>query len=331
MPACSGDDGGDGGGGEGASGGAGGTGGAVGGRDAAVGRPDFAVGPEADAMVGRPDMMMAGGAGGGEPDMMMDEPDAMAGRPDMEMVDPGPRPETTLVASVVLTQTPGEAATIDVAFTEPVDLGNTPGCLVTEFDPDVSINQRGYDGGQVVVTGPNGGPYTFSPQGEVAFGLTYTADRAIPEDLFIEGTVIDIEGMGGPHFAPFSSQISAPGAVRVQAPPAFGYAQDNDESLDVRWSAGNGDTLLITLIPMGGDPFAPEPIAGQWAFCAVDDNGSYTVDASVIGQVVPAPSPLGSPMLVGLSRTRLVSGDVGDVDEVSVSAIANGGAIVTIQ
>lgn len=328
LPACSDEDGGDD-----PVGGAGGEVGGAGGQmaeDATTGRPDFALG--ADAEVEAPDMMIAGGAGGGAGDPDMGLADMDVAEPDMDTVDPGPRPETTLVASVVLTQTPGEGATIDVAVTEPVDLGNAPGCVVVFVDPEAESTPRGFDGGDIVITGPNGGPYTFTASSDPSGIYRYAADRDVPDNLFIEGTVVDVEGMGGPHLDPFTAQITAPGPVQIQAPPAIGYSQGNDEALPVRWTAGSGDTLLITLIPMGGDPFSPEPVAGDWGFCAVEDNGNFTVGAEVVGQVIPNPAaPLGSTMLVGLSRTKVVTGEIGAVDQSALSAITNGGALVTVR
>jgi hypothetical protein len=244
--------------------------------------------------------------------------------------DHGPRP-ARLRATVVLTRTPqADTGTASAAITEPIEIAAEPGCRVADVDPNAPppAAPRGYDGGELTVSGVNGGDLRFRLSGDAAAGFTYAADRNVDDNLFGDGAMLRVTGAGGAHLGPFAVALPAPAAMRISEPREFGVSHDKDDPLPVRWAPAESESLLLLMIPTR--PLSTEPERGNWAYCSIPDNGQFDVPPDVLNAVARGGTPLGRGVLLVLTRTRVAQAALG-ADDVVFTASASHGAAITLR
>ena len=264
----------------------------------------------------------ASGTGGGSGGTLLG-PDAGTGG------SPVPRP-AQLVAAIVLTETPQvPTSSAQVAVTEPGTLPNQPGCSVVHVDPNgAQPTAVSYDAGPIVVSGVQGAPLTFQPSPSGG-GYTYQLNGGVPEDLFCDGATLSAHGSGGSQFGAFDVQVVAPQGLSISAPnQGFGEQAPAGDPLDIRWNAGQSESLLITIAPAEGLDFTPQ--AGNWVFCGVPDTGSFTVPAGTLVPLAQDAGILGQQALVILTRTRVSLGQAG-ADQVFITASTTQGVPLALS
>lgn len=268
------------------------------------------------------------------PDQRPPDPDAFDPPPDMAEVpldqDVPPvdmdvvQPER-LVAAVVLSETPqADLASAAVSVSEPIEIGGAPGCVVQNVNPDANDPVApSFDGGAITVSGlADGQPLVFGLS-----GAAYQPDRAVPANLFADGAALVAEGSGGGAMGAFRIEFPAPNSVSLQSPANLATV-DRGRDLNVRWNAGNGDTVLITVLPTDG-PLSTEPERGNWIFCGADDTGSFTVPASALGQF-PDGGFLGQSALIVVTRFTVRTTAVGPHEAVG-TASTSAGAVISVD
>ncbi len=214
-------------------------------------------------------------------------------------VDAGEVPEG-LIATIVLAQTPQvPQASAAVAISEAGELGEAPDCVAAQVDPNAPPTPpaMSFDGGEIVLGGIRGGEARFNRD---AAGV-YAPGGALPSQLFSNGATLTASGAGGSQFAAFQLSMPAVREVDVSRPNFLAFESRNSD-LDVRWSAGQAESILITILPFEGNG---EPDSGTWLFCATTDTGSYTVPGASLGQLRSGQN------LVVVTRTRVVIEEVG--------------------
>jgi hypothetical protein len=232
-----------------------------------------------------------------------------------------------LVAAVVLSETPqADLSAAAVSVSEPIEIGGAPGCVVQNVNPDASEPASpSFDAGDITVTGlADGQPMVFAFGGDA-----YQAGRAAPTNLFGDNAMLVAEGAGGPALGGFRIEFPAPTSVSLQSPSNLAQASRNND-LSVRWNAGNGDTVLVTVVPTESG-FSSDPIAGNWIFCGTDDTGTLTVPSASMRQL-PDGGFLGQGALVVVTRFTVRTQTVGGPDREAVgTASTSTGALITVN
>jgi hypothetical protein len=264
--------------------------------------------------------------------------DAAAPRQDAAEMPPDPdmgvpRP-ARLRAGILLTDTPqAHTSTATVGINEPFELPVQAGCQVfpVNVNSPAPAAPRGYDGGEITISGVNGGEIRFHPQADATGSVTYQAEGQVPNNLFGNGATLRATGAGGSQFAAFDVQVAAPQSVQIQSPgqpSPFPDSQDSGDNLDVSWVPAQSDVLLLTLIPT--EPLSADPISGNWAVCKVDDTGHFSVPSNILGPIADGAGFGGRGCLVVLTRTRQTVAPVGG-DDVVLSVSVSQGTEVTLQ
>lgn len=288
----------------------------------AGGEPD-APAPGPDTPTPEPD------AGGGDPGTDPD-PDEGPSPPDVVVpVDEGPPPDTQggpteLAGGVLLSEIDSEFLNVSGAgarFTDPQPdpPGTTFGaCVVSAYDPNAQAAPPfGYDAGPITVSGTTP-QLLLTPQSEGAKGTGYASGLSEEhQDLLPSGgALITIKGQGGAHIGAFTMVVQAPEPVAVTAPAVgLGATASTGSALSVSWVAGTGESIAISLSPLGGDY---QPTTGQAAVCTFEgDTGAATLPADALAMVRGSSSAQN----VALGVTRVRTGDT-TVDGLTVTATA---------
>jgi hypothetical protein len=237
-----------------------------------------------------------------------------------------------LVAAVVLTEQPQvPLATAAATVTPPGELPNQPGCTVVDVDPNAQAAPTpSYDAGVLRVSGA-ASALEFVPSPDGALGTRYQASPPPGDDVFADGAMLTASGAGGPQFPAFEVSVVAPNRVVVQAPRAqFGETNSVGEDLVVRWTPGQAESLLVTLLPAQLVPEV-QPQRGKWVFCAASDaSGTVTIPADQVAAVGDDPDfPFGQGALVIVTRTRVGTTQVGP-DSAAITASTSEGVPVTL-
>ncbi len=303
-------------------------------QDARVGSGDDAEAPASDggpdSGVHREDAATDGAVTPPPDGQVPPDPDMAVGPTPDGGPDHGPRP-VRLRASIVLTRTPqADTGTASAAITEPIAIEAPPGCRVADVDPNAAppAPPRGYDGGELTVSGVNGGDLRFRLSGDAAAGFTYAPDRNVGENLFGDGATLRVTGAGGAHFGPFELSLPAPASMQLQSPREFGETHDKEDPLSVRWVPGQSESLLLLMIPT--EPLSTEPARGNWGYCVIPDSGQFDVPPDVLSSVARGGGPFGRSVLLVLTRTRVAQTSVG-ADDVVFTASASHGASITLR
>jgi hypothetical protein len=265
--------------------------------------------------------MGAGGLGG------MPEPEMQPGperQPEPEMLpepEPGPGPEGLLATVVVTTQPQVPAASLDVLVQLPAELPQGEGCGVVAVDPDdppPPLAEQ-FDAGTITIDGLRGGPYM----------ANFAGDRyqvpAINDGGFAGGAQLTARSTGGVLPA-FDLSLVAPSDVRVSEPAQLDTVNARDD-LTIRWNAGDGDAMIITLFPT--EPFSVDPAEGNWIFCGAPDTGSFTISGDDVRQLV-GNNPLGQGVLIAVTRTKSVMQPAGTGDAM-LTATTSFGVPITVR
>jgi hypothetical protein len=265
---------------------------------------------------------VGGGAGGAAPGGLEPPPDAMV---------PVERPPV-LVAAIVLAEQPQvPLASAAATVTAPGELPNQPGCTVVDVDPNAQAAPTpGYDAGVLRVSGA-ASALEFVPSPDGALGTRYQASPAPGDDVFADGAMLTASGAGGPQFPAFEVSVAAPNRVVVQEPrAAFGETNSVGDDLVVRWTPGQSESLLVTLLPAQLVPEV-QPQRGKWVFCAASDaSGTVTIPADQVAAVGDEPDfPFGQGALVIVTRTRVGTTQVGP-DTAAITASTSEGVPVTL-
>lgn len=239
----------------------------------------------------------------------------------------GPVLPDRLVAAVVLSETPqADLSAAAVSVSEPIEIGGAPGCVVQRVDPDANDPAApSFDAGDITVTGlADNNPMVFGYGGNA-----YAANRAVPTNLFNDNAMLVAEGAGGPALGGFRIEFPAPDQVSVQSPNNLAQVSRNND-LNVRWNAGNGDTVLVTVVPTESG-FSSDPITGNWIFCGTDDTGSLSIPSASLRQL-PDGGFLGQGALVVVTRFTVRTQSVGGANREAVgTASTSTGALVTVN
>jgi hypothetical protein len=237
-----------------------------------------------------------------------------------------------LAAAVFIREEPQIPQTeIAVGITAPAPVDDTPGCTVMFFDPGAAPPvAMGFDGGDIQLSGIRGGDLTFRPMPDATAGVVYRPTSTVPDRVLMDGATLTAQGAGGPDFATFTITLPTPPAVALSQPPATGHTQDAGSSMQVRWSAGPGTGVIVTLIPTSGFPDY-EPESGQWAFCNTTDGGSFDVPSSTLGPVAAGGGLFGRSVIVGVTRLAVATMGPDGSDQVVLGAATSTGALITLN
>lgn len=241
------------------------------------------------------------------------------------VAQPEPEPEPVpegLVASVVLTEQPQvPGASLEAVVQLPVELPQEPGCSVSRVDPDdppPPLAQQ-FDIGPLTVDGVTGGPYA------LAFNGQRYPTPGVPDDLFRNGGTITLRGGDGA-WPPFELSLPTPDEVRVSEPGQLDTVPNNAD-LEIRWNAGAGEVVIITLFPT--EPFSVDPARGDWIVCGAPDSGSFTISGADLSRLM-GNNPFGQGVLVAVTRTRTTSQAVGTGTAV-LTATTSFGVPITLE
>ena len=278
--------------------------------------PDgMAIGPGSDASVG-PDPDSSVGPGHDSGGM---------GSPDSGMRPP------RLAAAVIINEFPlAMQASITAFVSEPIDIGDTPGCGVVAADPNAEQSPiLGFDMGTVTVSGLRSSDITLTPTADATGNVTYGSNGGVPGDLFASGSTITVSATGG-DIARFDLSVPAPNDIQIRSPVGVGVEVDTSRDFTIQWGPGQGEALVVSIVPI--TPVF-EPAAGNWVICNVDDStGSVSIAAADLQRVVQnqPPDAFGAvSALVAITRSRIVTTSMG-VDEAIVSTVTSTGVAVRL-
>ena len=256
------------------------------------------------------------------PDRGVDPPprDAEVPEPDQGIDPPDPPLEGAIATVTVIQQPQVPEADISVGVTRFVEpMPGVGDCQVVQVDPDrppAAADQLA--AGPITVDGVRGGPFVFSHDGR-----GYQTDRGIPSELFGNGDTIRASAGGA---LPFNLAVAAPAAVNIQSPGQLASVA-GDEDLTIRWNAGQGDAVLITVFPTR--PLSVDAQEGDWIFCGAMDTGSFTIRGSDLRRTRGV-SPLGQGALIAVTRTRSATAQAGTSQAV-LTATTSYGVVVTLE
>lgn len=239
--------------------------------------------------------------------------------------EPEPQPEPPpdgFVISVVLTEQPQvPQATLNALVQLAEELPQGDGCTVSRVDPGDPAPPIApqFDVGPLTVGGVNAGSYTLEFAGD------RYRDPATPDDLFRDGAALTLSAPAGALPA-FEVGIAAPAEVRVSQPSQL-QAVDGRGDLDLRWTAGDGDIMIISVFPT--EPFSVDPDEGNWIFCGVPDTGSFTIAGDDLAQLSNNLG-FGSGALVAITRTKSTSQAVGG-GTAALTATSSFGVAITFD
>ncbi len=186
----------------------------------------------------------------------------------------------------------------------PPDTGGTVygACRVTTIDPDApTAGTYGLDAGALSIVGTSPA-VTLSPVDEGVYGTGYAA--SVPGDqvdlMPAGGAIIQVTGVGGADIAALSGVVQAPEPVTIVLPrTGLGRSVDPRRDLMVTWNAGTGETVLVSLTPIGS---GGDAIKGKAAFClVVGDPGSLVIPKDALIELTGVGTPR---MALGVTRTR---------------------------
>ena len=246
------------------------------------------------------------------------EPEPSA-QPEPEPLEP---PPDGFVISAVLTEQPQvPQSTISVVVQLAEELPQGANCAVSRVDPDDPAPRLPpqYDVGPLTIGGVNAGSYTLEFAGD------RYRDPAAPEDLFRDGAALTLSAAANALPA-FEIGVTAPAEVQITQPSQLDSV-DGRADLDLRWRAGDGDIMLITLFPT--QPFSVDPAEGNWIVCGVPDTGSFTINGADLAQLSNNVG-FGSGALVAVTRTKTASQPVG-AGTAALTATTSFGVAITFD
>ncbi len=245
---------------------------------------------------------------------------------DQDLVqDQGLRPDALpvwdeLVAVIALSQVQDAPEENQASFfvVPQSELPVTSGCTVQHVDADSQENPLSSgNAGRVSIQGLSGGELLMNFQGD-----RYLPNRGL-EPLFSGGAALNATAMGGVDFPAFSIDLTAPQLVQIQS-PSNGDNQSIGRDMDIRWTAGLAESLLITIIPTD---FQFSPVSGSWVFCGVEDTGQYSLSSQHFRGLLN--NPMGQFVLVVITRTRVSEAEVQGLPVV-FTATTTGGVGITL-